>query len=182
MILSRKSSFPNNNSFFIWSAIAFSSSFIICFQEQMGQTQDTLIAFDDVKYAQERPDNFVIINTLPMNQQDCVISGTLEVEKETVVMEALLVNAREKPIVVYGRNDTDVSVETKAQQLKKLGFRHIFIYRGGLFEWLMLRDIYGVENFRIDGNGKGDILDFQPAVKFPTVFSEEKRKQADLFY
>jgi hypothetical protein len=32
-------------------------------------------------------------------------------------------------------------------QLVKLGFSNVFIYLGGLFEWLMLQDIYGYDEF-----------------------------------
>ena len=35
----------------------------------------------------------------------------------------------------------------KYQQLYSLGFYNIFVYLGGLFEWLMLQDIYGKELF-----------------------------------
>jgi len=38
-------------------------------------------------------------------------------------------------------------VYKKYDQLVKLGFSNVFIYLGGLFEWLMLQDIYGYDEF-----------------------------------
>ncbi|HIF15020.1 MAG TPA: hypothetical protein EYQ86_06785 [Bacteroidetes bacterium] len=35
----------------------------------------------------------------------------------------------------------------KYRQLVSLGFTQIYIYPGGLFEWLMLQDIYGYDEF-----------------------------------
>ena len=35
----------------------------------------------------------------------------------------------------------------KYDQLIGLGFVNVFIYPGGLFEWLLLQDIYGYDNF-----------------------------------
>jgi len=32
-----------------------------------------------------------------------------------------------------------------------MGFKHLFVYIGGLFEWLCLQDIYGKDNFATDG-------------------------------
>jgi hypothetical protein len=38
-------------------------------------------------------------------------------------------------------------MQKKYQQLLTLGFYNVFVYMGGLFEWLMLQDIYGKELF-----------------------------------
>jgi hypothetical protein len=50
-------------------------------------------------------------------------------------------------IVIYGKNAGDIRVDHKYNQLWKLGFTDIYIYLGGLFEWLLLQDIYGMEEF-----------------------------------
>ena len=50
-------------------------------------------------------------------------------------------------IIVYGRNSNDEKIYDKYQQLAKLGFSNVYIYPGGLFEWLMLQDIYGFLEF-----------------------------------
>ena len=50
-------------------------------------------------------------------------------------------------IIVYGKNNTDDTVERKCHQLTGLGFSNVYVYYGGLFEWLLLQDIYGEPNF-----------------------------------
>ena len=35
----------------------------------------------------------------------------------------------------------------KYEQLVGLGFINVYIYPGGLFEWLLLQDIYGSDDF-----------------------------------
>ena len=41
----------------------------------------------------------------------------------------------------------DITIFKKYEQLSKLGFSNLYIYVGGLFEWLCLQDIYGKEDF-----------------------------------
>ena len=50
-------------------------------------------------------------------------------------------------IIIYGKNCNDEQVDTKYQQLVSLGFYNVFIYRGGIFEWLLLQDIFGKDLF-----------------------------------
>ena len=50
-------------------------------------------------------------------------------------------------IIIYGQNCNDETIQKKYQQLLSLGFYNVFVYMGGLFEWLMLQDIYGNELF-----------------------------------
>ena len=50
-------------------------------------------------------------------------------------------------IVIYGRNSNSDKLIKKYNQLISLGFLNVFIYPGGLFEWLCLQDIYGYDNF-----------------------------------
>ena len=45
------------------------------------------------------------------------------------------------------KNSNDEKVYNKYNQLSSLGFYNVFIYTGGLFEWLMLQDIYGENEF-----------------------------------
>ena len=54
---------------------------------------------------------------------------------------------KSKHIIIYGKNANDESSEKKYQQIQKLGFLYVFLYSGGLFEWLLLQDIYGKEEF-----------------------------------
>ena len=80
-------------------------------------------------------------------QQSCLIKNTLSPEKET---EEITRNLRENKninIVIYGENTIDSKVIDKYNQLYKLGFMNLFVYIGGLFEWLLLQDIYGDDEF-----------------------------------
>ena len=40
----------------------------------------------------------------------------------------------------------------KYAQLTGLGFINVYIYPGGLFEWLLLQDIYGQDDFSTTKN------------------------------
>ena len=50
-------------------------------------------------------------------------------------------------IIIYGKNSDDQTIYNKYDQLNKLGFYNIYLYSGGLFEWLLLQDIYGRDEF-----------------------------------
>ena len=63
-------------------------------------------------------------------------------------------------IVIYGRNTNDKSLITKYNQLLNLGFSKVYIYQGGLFEWLCLQDIYGKNSFPTMGE-ELDILKYR---------------------
>ena len=95
--------------------------------------------------------DFVLINTLPDNEQGCLIKNTINASKENEFMNHLLQKDKKKEIIVYGRNHRDLKVTEKYNQLKKLGFVNVYIYFGGLFEWLLLQEVYGEINFHTDG-------------------------------
>lgn len=63
--------------------------------------------------------------------------------------------------MVYGKNCNDEKIYEKEEQLRKLGFSNTFIYTGGLFEWLMLQDIYGNSEFPTTSYDL-DILKYKP--------------------
>lgn len=92
-------------------------------------------------------DNIIIINTLDINLQNCLIKNTMSASKETEYINTLIKSNLHKPIVIYGKNCYDDKVITKYKQLKDLGFKNLSIYIGGLFEWLCLQDIYGEDLF-----------------------------------
>jgi hypothetical protein len=64
-------------------------------------------------------------------------------------------------IIVYGKNSNDITILHKYEQLVKLGFTNVYIYTGGLFEWLMLQDIYGTTEFPTTKR-ELDILKYKP--------------------
>jgi len=118
------------------------------------------IGFERVLSAQNKLEQYVIINTLPSSDQGCLISGTLAASEEERVMNELLNSYANKTVVIYGRNSADDSPEKKHKQLVSLGLRDILIYSGGLFEWLLLQDIYGSGEFRTTSKC-GDLLAFR---------------------
>jgi len=107
------------------------------------------IGFEDIKYAISHSNDFVIINTLSANDQDLLIRGTLPCDREETVINEQISNYRapDLPVIIYGRNCCDDTVQFKQEQLIKLGVKHVCIYMGGLFEWLLMQDIYGCDDF-----------------------------------
>jgi len=91
--------------------------------------------------------NTIIINVLPTSQQTCLIKNTLSINSEVKLMNELLKTNKSVNIIVYGKNPSDINVKKKQKQLISLGFYNVFIYMGGLFEWLLLQDIYGKDEF-----------------------------------
>lgn len=104
--------------------------------------------------------DFILINTLPENNQECLIISTIPANIESNVINDLLHTNKKKEIIIYGKNYRDLKVIDKYNQLKKLGFVNVYIYFGGLFEWLLLREIYGNTNFKIIGD-TNDILKYK---------------------
>lgn len=105
------------------------------------------INFEDMQSAIRNSSAYIIINTLQVLDQSCLIPGTVLCDKEENLINDILSQGVSKKIIVYGKNDTDETVDKKYQQLRGLGFSDIYIYRGGLFEWLLLQDIYGDSEF-----------------------------------
>jgi len=70
-------------------------------------------------------------------------------EKEEKTINDLLINYElgEKKFVVYGKNASDDAAEKKYRQLLQLGFSYVYLYSGGMFEWMLLQDIYGEDEF-----------------------------------
>lgn len=89
----------------------------------------------------------VIINTLGEYEQECLITGTINISKEVEFLNECLKTKKDIEIIIYGKNSSDKTVLTKYNQLNSLGFTNVGIYIGGMFEWLLLQDIYGNENF-----------------------------------
>ena len=107
--------------------------------------------------------NRILISTLSNDNQECLIEGTYPSSNEEKMMNELLRNNKKDTvhIYIYGKNCLDNSIYIKSQQLFDLGFKHISIYVGGLFEWLLLQDIYGDEYFATTKK-ELDILKYKP--------------------
>jgi hypothetical protein len=113
------------------------------------QTSYKKINFEDIQYAIKNINQYILINTLPNTEQDCLIKNTLSYEQEESTINELLGNYdfNKKKIIVYGKNSSDETAEKKYSQLRTLGFSEIYLYTGGLFEWMLLQDIYGNAEF-----------------------------------
>jgi rhodanese-related sulfurtransferase len=113
----------------------------------MGNTLYTKISFEDVSFAIENPTSFMLINTLPVTQQHCLIKNTISSSNEETIVNHYLTSNKNINIIVYGRNSNDNDIEKKCNQLIQLGFKNVYGYTGGLYQWLLHQDIYGEENF-----------------------------------
>lgn len=105
--------------------------------------------------------NTIIINTLPSHQQNCLITNTINCDQEVSIVNQLMKNNPETQIIVYGKNNLDESAYKKYEQLHSLGLCNSYLYIGGLFEWLLLQDIYGDEEFPTTQK-ELDILKYKP--------------------
>jgi rhodanese-related sulfurtransferase len=105
----------------------------------------------------------LLINTLPPGMQSCLIPGTLPIDEEEAAMNAMLSEpqGKDREIIVYGKNANDDTVVKKYQQLMGLGFKNVRVYPGGIFEWLLLQDIYGAASFPTTSK-ETDILKYKP--------------------
>ena len=113
----------------------------------MGNKQSSVkkANFEDVQQIVKN-NNGLLINTLDLNKQDCLIKGTLDVNKEEKIINDNLKNVNLK-IIIYDKNASQDTIYKKYHQLTNLGFYEVYVYVGGLFEWLLLQDIFGEENF-----------------------------------
>jgi len=105
------------------------------------------INFEDMQTIIKNPELYLLINTLSIQEQNCLIINTTFAEEEELIINKYMKQNKNIRIIVYGKNCNDEKVQSRFQQLLSLGFYNIFIYPGGLFEWLMLQDIYGKDLF-----------------------------------
>lgn len=105
------------------------------------------INFEDMQTIIKNPELYLLINTLSISDQKCLIVNTTIAEEEEIVINKYLKQNKNIRIIIYGKNCNDETIYKKYKQLIYLGFYNIFIYTGGMFEWLMLQDIYGKELF-----------------------------------
>jgi hypothetical protein len=103
----------------------------------------------------------LIINTLPESLQHCLIKTTLDIRFEERIVNAFINKKPDIMIIVYGKNSNDITILHKYEQLVKLGFTNVHIYTGGIFEWMLLYEIYGKDLFKIT-KYEIDILRYRP--------------------
>lgn len=129
----------------------------------MGNRQSSKkINYEDIQYVINNSDLHILINTLNEFEQECLITNTINIQKETELINNLIrTGNKEIKIIIYGKNCNDEKIYLKYNQLSSLGFYNIYIYTGGLFEWLMLQDIYGNDEFPTT-KLELDILKYKP--------------------
>ena len=104
------------------------------------------IGFEDIQYViKHKKKHYILINTLSITEQTCLIPGTVAPEEEESIINRYL--NKQISIIIYGKNANDESIFKKYEQLITLGFNTVFVYTGGIFEWLLLQDIYGKDEF-----------------------------------
>jgi hypothetical protein len=91
----------------------------------------------------------LIVNTININNE------------ENIVNTCIKKGVKDIKIIIYGKNSNDEKLYNKYCQLTSLGFYNVYIYMGGLFEWLMLQDIYGEKEFQTTKK-ELDILKYKP--------------------
>jgi len=134
----------------------------------MGNTNSIIkINFEGVQQTISDKNSY-IINTLCASNQQCLISNTLAIDDEVAILNNRISKNKASTIIVYGTNACDDSVDKKCQQLVSLGFQNIYVYSGGLFEWLMLQDIYGEDEFPTIGKCN-DLLEYKNCLLGGTI-------------
>jgi len=138
----------------------------------MGNSQSIQkINFEDMQTAYKNPEIYLLMNTLPLSEQLCLISNTLTPQKEETLMNRYLNSNKNIRIIIYGRNSNDETIYKKYNQLVNLGFTNVYLYLGGLFEWLLLQDIYGFDDFPTTSR-QLDILKYKPGQKLNISYIE----------
>ena len=128
----------------------------------MGNVQSMRkINFEDMQTATKNPEVYLIINTLSSTEQQCLIKSTVSLDQEEAIINKYIKENKGIKIIVYGKNSHDELVHKKYQQLASLGFQNVYAYTGGIFEWLLLQDIYGHEIFPTSKK-ELDLLRYKP--------------------
>lgn len=144
----------------------------------MGNTQSTAAFGDRLSLVGPNtitnPSTPLLLLAAPsVDTQPWRIHGTLSADEEERQINRLVERGSKngeapKHVVYYGLNSTDTSPETQARKLANHGLE-ASVYRGGLFEWVLLREAFGDTVYRLSniGNGNGESetinpLDFLP--------------------
>jgi len=152
------------------------------FLKQIFQSNPSIIkiGFEDIKSAIISLSNillnssaeYLIINTMPINFQNCLIKGTINALAEESIINSVLdkYEMKRTKVILYGLNSTDETVDKKAAQLNSLGFSEIYIYSGGMFEWLLLQELYCQSEFPTTSSIKtADIIKYRPPKRLGTL-------------
>ena len=133
----------------------------------MGNTSTYLkkANFEDIQQCIKNKQKYLLINTLKKTEQACLIQNTTSIENEEKIINECLKKQKNVKIIIYDKNSNETTLFKKYEQLSNLGFPNVYIYPGGLFEWLCLQDIYGYEEFPTSTK-EMDILKFKSQSAF----------------
>ena len=133
----------------------------------MGNTSTYLkkVNFEDIQECIKNKQKYLLINTLKKTEQNCLIQNTTSIENEEKIINECLKKQKNVKIIIYDKNSHETTLFKKYEQLNSLGFPNVYIYPGGLFEWLCLQDIYGYEEFPTSTK-ELDILKFKAQSAF----------------
>jgi hypothetical protein len=123
--------------------------------------------FEHVQYAIKNSSEYYIVNTLPLYDQKVLIKNTIHAGEEEAIMNDMIsnMNIPDRNIIIYGKNCNDDTMEFKYNQFISMGLKNVFVYTGGIFEWMLLQDIYGAKEFPTTEPSL-DILKFKPTSRF----------------
>ena len=133
----------------------------------MGNTSTYIkkVNFEDIQECIKNKQKYLLINTLKKTEQKCLIQNTTSIENEEKIINECLKKQKNVKIIIYDKNSNETTLFKKYEQLSNLGFPNVYIYPGGLFEWLCLQDIYGYEEFPTSTK-EMDILKFKSQSAF----------------
>lgn len=119
-----------------------------------------IVGFDDMKYSIDK--NYNIITTLSNKNTTNLIKNTINPNEEELCINDMIDNNRfNENIIIYGKNNCDNKIYLKYKDLINFGFNNVYVYAGGMFEWMLLQDIYGADDFPTTIH-ELDILKFKP--------------------
>lgn len=122
------------------------------------------VNYEDVQYVIKNKKKSLLINILKEDEQDLLILNTLDWKKEEETINYYLKKNKQIKIVIYGKNAHDSKLISKYDQLNNLGFKNTYVYLGGLYEWVLLQEIYGYEQFPTNVKQKCvDLLKYKPS-------------------
>jgi hypothetical protein len=130
-------------------------------------------SFDDVLKAQKHPHQYLLLASTHLSlyigqtvvssaEESLFLDRYREVEEEDTSFFSFFGGGRteeegkekkettpKKRVILYGKNARDASPNEKKKELIRRGMSptDIYVYRGGLSEWILLQDIYGEDKF-----------------------------------
>lgn len=132
----------------------------------MGNSESSIkkVNFDDVIMISLK-NTHILIHVMEKEDQELLIKNTLLIDEEIERINSILsFRKMDVTIVIYGKNTDDISkVIGKYRKLCDMGFSNVYVYLGGLFEWLLLQEIYGNDEIKTNNICNKNILDYKPA-------------------